>query len=125
MISMLAAFSGSGGGGSADSGGGTALPARTLNWQPPSAYTDGTSMNPVLELDRFEVYVNVSGSFHSSDTPQAILSAVDPATHQLATSFNLANIAALTRGPLYWVSLRAVASTGQKSDFSIPAFFSF
>ena len=134
MIVMLAAVSGCGGGGSAssaDSGevsppvGGTALPARTLNWEVPSSYTDGTPMNPTTELDRFEVYVNESGSFNETNTPQAILSAVDPATHQLTSSFNLANIAALTRGPQYWVSLRAVALTGLKSDFSPPASFSF
>ena len=140
MIVMLAAFSGCGGGGSAGSadsgggslpgdgslpGGGTALPARTLNWEAPSSYTDGTPMNPLSDLDRFEVYVNESGSFDGSEVPQAVLRAVDPATLQLTTSFNLANIAALTIGPRYWVSLRAVALTGLKSDFSPPASFSF
>ena len=134
MIVMLAAFSGCGGGGSAGSadsgggslpGGGAALPARTLNWEAPSSYTDGTPMNPLSDLDRFEVYVNESGSFDGSEVPQAVLSAVDPATLQLTTSFNLANIAALTNGPRYWVSLRAVALTGLKSDFSPPASFSF
>ena len=134
MIVMLTAFSGCGGGGSAGTadsgggtppGGGTALPARTLNWEAPSSYTDGTPMNPLSELDRFEVYVNESGSFDGSEVPQAILSAVDPSTRQLTTSFNLANIAALTSGPRYWVSLRAVALTGLKSDFSPPATFSF
>ncbi|HWS16247.1 MAG TPA: hypothetical protein VN450_08680 [Candidatus Methylomirabilis sp.] len=134
MIVMLAAFSGCGGGGSAVSaesgggsisGGGPALPAKTLNWEAPSSYTDGTPMNPTADLDRFEVYVNESGAFDDTDPPQAILSAVDPSTGQLATSFNLANIAALTRGPQYWVSLRAVALTGLKSDFSPPASFAF
>jgi len=139
MVAMLA-FSGCGGGGSAGSadsgggsppgdgsipGGGIALPARTLNWEAPSSYTDGTPMNPTTELDRFEVYVNETGSFNDTDTPQAILGAVDPATRQLTASFNLANIASLTSGPRYWVSLRAVALTGLKSDFSPPATFSF
>jgi hypothetical protein len=82
-------------------------------------------MNPTVDLDRFEVYVNESGSFDGSEVPQAILSAVNPATHQLTTSFNLANITALTRGIPYWVSLRAVTLTGIKSDFSPPASFSF
>ena len=134
MIVMLVAISGCGGGGSsssADTGevsppvGGTALPARILNWEAPSSYTDGTPMNPLSDLDRFEVYVNVRGSFNESEVPQAVISALEPATHQLTTSFNLANIAALTRGPQYWVSLRAVAITGLKSDFSPPASFSF
>ena len=128
MIVILAAFSGCGGGGSAgsaDSGGGTALPAKTLIWEAPTSYTDGTPMNPTADLDRFEVYVNESGSFDDTDTPQVVLSAVDPATHQLTTSFNLANIASLTSGPRYWVSLRAVTLTGLKSDYSPPASFSF
>ena len=134
MVAMLAAFSGCGGGGSAgtaDSGGGTPpvggtpLPARTLNWEAPNSYTDGTPMDPLSELDRFEVYVNETGIFADSGIPQAILSAVDPDTRQLTTSFDLANISALTRGPQYRVSLRAVALTGLKSDFSPPATFSF
>jgi hypothetical protein len=134
LVVLLAAFSGCGGGGSsssADSGGGpppavdTALPARTLNWEPPGSYTDGTPMNPLSDLDRFEVYVNETGTFAGSEVPKAVLSAVDPGTRQLTTSFNLANIATLSRGPRYWVSLRAVALTGMKSDFSPPASFSF
>jgi hypothetical protein len=134
MIAMLSAISGCGGGGGSSSadpgggslpGGGPALPARTLNWEAPSSYTDGTPMNPIAELDRFEVYVNETGTFVDSEVPQAVLSAVDPSTRQLTTSFDLANIAALTSGPRYWVSLRAVALTGLKSDFSPPATFSF
>ena len=83
-------------------------------------------MNPVTELDRFEIYVNESGSFTNADPPMAALSAVDPATRSLVTSFNLANIGSpLTVGPRYYVSLRAVALTGLKSDFSPPVSFSF
>ena len=134
LIVLLAAFSGCGGGGGASSadtaaeppsGGGTALPAKILNWDAPTSYADGSPLNPLLDLDRFEVHVNVSGSFSDGAVPQAILSAVDPATHQLTSSFNLANIPALTRGIQYRVSLRAVALTGIKSDFSPPASFSF
>ena len=56
----------------------------------------------------------------------AAVSAVDPATHILTTSFNLANLAPhVTAGPKYYVSLRAVALTGLKSDFSPPVSFSF
>ncbi|TFH33583.1 MAG: fibronectin type III domain-containing protein [Deltaproteobacteria bacterium] len=131
---ILAAFSGCGGGGSASSadtsanslsGGETALPVKTLSWEAPSSYSNGTPMTPLLDLDRFEVYLNESGSFNGSDVPQAILSAVDPLTHQLTTSFNLSNIPALTSGVQYWVTLRAVSRTGIKSDFSAPASFSF
>jgi hypothetical protein len=83
-------------------------------------------MNPVTDLDRFEIYVNETGTFTDTDTPLAAVSAVDPATSNLTTSFNLANIGPpLTVGPHYYVSLRAVALTGLKSDFSPPVSFSF
>jgi hypothetical protein len=83
-------------------------------------------MNPVTDLDRFEIYVNESGSFTDTETPLAAISAVNQATHSLTTSFNLANLgSSLTAGPRYYVSLRAVALTGLKSDFSPPVSFSF
>ena len=83
-------------------------------------------MNPVTDLDRFEIYVKESDSFTDADLPMAAVSAVNSATHSLTTSFNLANIGPpLTVGPHYYVSLRAVALTGLKSDFSPPVSFSF
>jgi len=83
-------------------------------------------MDPSTELDRFEIYVNETSSFNDASTPTAALSAVDPATHRLTTSFNLANLSPhVTAGPQYYVSLRAVALTGLKSDFSPPVSFSF
>src|SRR5660397_61144 len=133
---VLAILSGCGGGGTsssgdvggvgASSGDGTALPAKTLSWAAPESYTDNTSLNPVTDLEGFEIYVNESGSFADADTPNAIISAVDPSTHTLTTSFNLANLAPyLSQGVAYRVSMRAVAFTGLKSDFSPPASFSF
>jgi hypothetical protein len=121
---MVAIFSGCGGGGSSESG--PALPARTLSWEPPTSYVDATPMNPVTDLDRFEIHVNETGTFTDTDVPMAELGAVDPKTSALTTSFNLANIGSpLTEGPTYHVSLRAVARTGLKSDFSQPVPFSF
>lgn len=118
--------SGDVGGGVASSGGGTALSARTLTWAAPESYTDQTSLNPFTDLDGFEIYVNESGSFADADPPNAVVSAVDPGTHTLTTSFNLANLSPyLTVGPRYYVSLRAVAITGLKSEFSPPLSFFF
>jgi len=83
-------------------------------------------MDPVKDLDRFEIYVSESGTFTDKDSPLAAISAVDPATNDLTTTFNLANLNRhLTVGPRYFVSLRAVALTGLKSSFSPPASFSF
>ena len=132
FFAALAMLSGCGGGGESSSNGspppvgGNPLPPKILSWQPPTSYTDATPMNPATDLDRFEIYVHESSTFADTDIPQAIVSAVDPATQSLTTSFNLANLSPqVTVGPRYYVSLRAVAITGLKSEFSPPASFSF
>jgi hypothetical protein len=132
---ILFGCGGGGGGGGSSSvditlpptgGGGTPLPAKILSWAAPESYTDNTSLNPITDLDGYEIFVNESGSFADTDTPKAIVSAVDSASHTLVSSFNLANLAPyLSRGVVYRVSMRAVAVTGLKSDFSPPASVSF
>lgn len=123
---MMATVIGCGGGGETSTSEGTPLPAKTLSWQAPTSYVDTTPLDPVTELDRFEIHVNETGNFTDKDVPMAELAAVDPQTHGLATSFNIANIGSpLTVGARYYVSLRAVALTGLKSDFSPPVSFSF
>ncbi len=37
------------------------LPSKTLQWEPPEVYTDGSPLDPKAELDRFEIYVNEEG----------------------------------------------------------------
>ncbi len=132
LIVAVAAFSGCGGGGGGSSSAGdppasgTTLPSRVLNWVSPTTYIDSTPMNPVTDLDRFEIYVNETGSFTGTEPATAALGAVDSSTGKLTTSFDLARLApALTVGPHYFVSMRAVALNGQKSDFSSPISFSF
>ncbi len=123
---VLAILSGCGGGGTSSTGDGSTLPAKTLSWAAPESYTDSTSLNPLTDLDGFEIYVNETGSFSNGDIPNAVVSAVDPQTHTLTASFNLANLGPyLSKGIVYRVSMRAVAVTGLKSDFSPPASFSF
>lgn len=123
---LMGVFSGCGGGGASSSGDGSPLPAKTLSWAAPESYTDNTSLNPLTDLSEYEIYVNESGSFADTDTPEAVVSAVDTTTHTLTSSFNLANLAPyLSKGIAYRVSMRAVAVTGLKSDFSPPASFSF
>ncbi len=123
-----------GGGGSSSDGstsnGGTppgdALPAKILSWQPPSAYADGTTLNPTTDLADFEIYVNETGHFSDSDSPTAVVAAVDSATGDPVTSFNLANLGPfLAVGVQYEVSMRAVSTTGAKSNFCPPGSFSF
>ncbi len=115
-----------GGGGGGDTGGGTPLPPKILSWSAPTAYTDNTVLNPLTELDSFEVYVNQTGVFSYADTPVAYVQAVAPGSGQVTTEFNLANLGPyLSLGVPYHVSLRAVALTGARSDFSPAASFSF
>lgn len=115
-----------GGGGQTSDAGGPALPAKILSWSPPSSYSDNTTLNPGADLDSFEIYVKQTGSFTENDYPLALVSAINPVSRQLNTTFNLANLGPfLSPGVQYQVSVRAVALTGAKSDFSSPASFSF
>ncbi len=131
MIAMVSGCGGGGGGGSSSAGSGPGpgtepYPSRVLSWQPPTAYTDSTTLDPATDLDTFEIYVKDSPSFSPSDTPLAYVEAVDRTTREVRTSFDLANVGPyLGRGVTYYVSLRAVALTGGKSNFSPPASFSF
>lgn len=123
---LLGILVGCGGGGGSSTGGGSSLPAKTLSWAAPESYTDNTTLNPLTDLSEYEIYVNESGSFTDTDTPNAVVSVVDTTTHTLTSSFNLANLSPyLSEGVAYQVSMRAVAVTGLKSDFSPPASFSF
>ncbi len=115
----------SSGGGTPPPGGGTTSSPHTLRWAPPQQYTDGTPLNPVTDLESFEVYVKEANSFTSGDSPAALVSAVDQKTGSLNTSFDLSNLSAfLSKGVSYYVSLRAVARNGDKSAFSSAASFS-
>jgi hypothetical protein len=126
LIASLVAFSGCGGGGGSSSSEVNVLPSKVLSWEAPTSYVDNSTMNPVTDLDRFEIYVNESGTFTETDVPMAELLAVDAQSNTLATSFDLANLSPnVTAGPKYYVSLRAVAITGLKSDFSPGVSFSF
>jgi len=127
LVLTMATFIGcGGGGGGSTSESGPPLPTKTLSWEPPTSYVDTTAMNPVTDLDRFEIHVNETGTFTDADVPMAEVAAVDPATKTPTTSFNLAKLSPdVTVGPKYYVSLRAVAITGLKSDYSPPVSFSF
>lgn len=95
------------------------LPAKTLSWESPTSFTDGTPLNPVADLQDFEVYIRQDASFGPTDQAVAVVAPAD-------RSFNLALLASsLSRGTIYYVSLRAVSTSGMMSDFSAPASFSF
>jgi len=102
------------------------LPTKTLSWNPPATYQDGSSLNPITDLDSFEIYVKETPNFDDTDNEMAAISAFDKETGQVCTSFNLANLSPfLSIGVTYHVSIRAVAKNGQKSNFSPGASFSY
>ena len=126
LILALGFVSGCGGGETAGSNNGDfAVAAKTATWSPPATFSDGTPLNPATDLSNYEIFVKVSGYFSNADSPTAIVSAIDPGTNQITTSFNLANLGPfLLKGVTYYVSMRAVALDGLKSGFSTPASFS-
>lgn len=118
-------FAGCGGGGGGESAY-ELLPTKTLSWSPPTSYSDGTLLNPSSELDRYEIFVNETGTFSDTDQELAAVSAVDGASTRATTSFDLANLSPfISKGIQYFVSIRAVAKNGLKSDFSPSASFSY
>lgn len=125
-ILMIVFVSGCGGGSAdSDGSGDGVIAAKTVSWAPPATFSDGARLNPTADLSSYEVFVKESAAFSDADSPTAIVSAVDPATNQVTTSFNLANLGPFLRtGVTYYVSMRAVALDGLKSGFSAPAPFS-
>lgn len=120
-ISLFGCGGGGGGGEGAGSG-----PARTLSWDPPTAFTDNTPLNPAADLDVFEIYVNETGTFSPSDTADAAVNAYEPGTGSVNTTFNLALLPHSAQdNTLYYVSVRCVAKSGLKSDFSMTASFRY
>lgn len=125
-LSLVGCGGGGGGGGSSAAGGVDSILTRTLNWVPPSQYSDSTPLNPAADLDVFEIYVNQDGNFSGSDVALAAVSAFDQGSGHVTTTFNLASLSPfLSNGMTYYVSVRAVAKNGLKSEFSQSASFSF
>lgn len=119
---LLSACGGGGGGGGVGSSNQEpqpSLPAKTLSWEPPASFSDGTPLNPLADLQDFEIFLRQDASFGPTDQAAAVVAPAD-------RPFNLALLApSLSRGTIYYVSLRAVSTSGMKSDFSPTASFSF
>jgi hypothetical protein len=99
--------------------------SKVLSWTPPQSFTDQTPLDPAKDLDHYEIYVKETGNFASTDTLDAVVSAVDPASGGLVTAFNIANLAPfLSQNVTYYVSMKSVSVTGVKSGFSPAVSFS-
>jgi len=127
LLCILATATGCGGGGGGTAAGsstpGSSAP-KTLHWTPPTAYSDGSALDPATEIDSFEIYVKNTPAFTNGDAPTVQVGALDPGTGQVVTSFSLGNLNSLSPGVTYFVSVRATAKNGEKSSFSASASFS-
>lgn len=92
---------------------------KTLTWDPPTQYTDNSALNPASDLDHYEIYVKQENRFSDSDMYTDTVPAYN-------TAYNLALLLMPSQPPQsYYVSVRAVTTSGVKSDFSSSARFSF
>lgn len=126
LFLILSAGCGGGGEGGTTSGGTPPSPSvpKALRWTPPTAYSDGSALNPTTDIDSFEIYVKDTPTFTNGDAPMAQVAALDPVSGQVVTSFNLANLySQLSPGVTYHVSVRAKAKNGAESVFSPSASF--
>ena len=128
LLALVVSFVACGGGGGEESSQGTSLPAGDysymLSWDAPDTTIDNTAIDPYEELDHYEIYVSESGTFSDTDTPVALVSAVEDIpssdgqlSRQLVTEFDLALLQDLPLANQLYVTLRAVGVDGQKSEF--------
>ncbi len=89
-----------------------------LSWAAPRQYTDSTALDPLEELDVYEIHINRTGVFFPDDEPSAYVSAID--SRGIATEeFDLSLLGyPFEVGQTYHVSMRSVSKSGSRSDYS-------
>ena len=91
---------------------------KTLTWKPPQDFLDKTPLVPARDLQRYDIFVKNVPSFSPDDDAIA-------ASPPGETTFNLDTLyPPLSKGVVYYVSIRAVATDDAKSDFSAVGSFS-
>lgn len=130
VLVLAASGCGSGGGGAAPVAEAAApVPASALTWEPPTTFADNTPMDPVKDLDHYEIYVGTSPVFTDNDVPVAHVAALtfvdEPSGNAkkqvLTSSFMLNNLLPFVEpGNVYFVSIRAVGVDALTSGFSRP-----
>ncbi|HEY5460869.1 MAG TPA: hypothetical protein VIJ89_03880 [Deferrimonas sp.] len=116
---VLLAGCGGGGGDTPQSQGQTPSgPVSVLAWTPPTTYNDNVALDPVRDLEYYEIYVRQDANFTDSDLPLIQLAAVSAGS--LVTEFTLELIPSLPAGSQLYVSMRAVGVDQQKSAFMAP-----
>ena len=93
-------------------------PVSMLAWTPPSTYNDNAALDPVRDLDYYEIYVREDPNFTDSDQPMIQVAPV--ADGSPVTEFPLELIPSLPAADKLYVSMRAVGIDRQKSAFMEP-----
>lgn len=129
-FAAVAAGCGGGGGGEATAAGPDPVAVvEAIEWTPPTTYFDNTPLNPLTDLDHYEIYVGTSPAFSDNDAPVAAVAAVtvedapgNSGNSRKATcQFNLTHLVPLLEpGASYYISVRAVGIDNLVSSFSEP-----
>lgn len=127
---LLLAGCGGGGGGETPQSQGTApsAPVSVLAWTPPTTFNDNVVLDPVRDIEYYEIYVRQDPGFIDSDLPVAQIAAVGDSispdgltvVRSLVTECTLDLIPSLPAGAQLYVSMRAVGVDRQKSAFMDP-----
>ncbi len=89
-----------------------------LSWAAPRYFSDATALDPLWDLDIYEIYINRTGMFFPDDEPSAYVSAID-SSGIANEEFDLALLGyPFQLGQTYHVSMRSVSKTGARSEFS-------
>ena len=89
-----------------------------MNWNAPQTYTDSTVLDPEVDLEEYEIYVNQTGTFSTENEPVAYVSAVN-SSGNATTSFDLGALDySFAASQTYYVCMRSVTKSGVKSEFS-------
>jgi hypothetical protein len=95
---------------------------KTLIWKSPTLFSDGGVLDPARDLEKYEIFINETGSFSPNEPPRGEFPAVDPASGSPVTSYGLSKIVPpLVTGRIYFVAMRVIDKNGTKSDMSYPA----
>jgi len=130
ILAATALLAGCGGGGEAPQsqappGSGT---ASVFDWSPPAAFNDNTPLNPVADIDYYELYLRRDRNFTDSDQPAVHFAAIATlpsadgrsVVKSPVTEFTLEKIPSIPAGNVLYVSMRAVGVDKQKSAFMSP-----
>ena len=121
LIPAVLWFSCNGGGKGGDPSN-TGNSSKTLIWKSPTLFSDGGVLDPARDLEKYEIFINETGSFSPNEPPRGEFPAVDPASGSPVTSYDLSKIVPpLVTGRIYFAAMRVIDKNGTKSDMSYPA----